>query len=45
MLQELRKAFDSEAVPNGKSKLLLTAAVGAGYKTVENGYDVPVLNM
>ena len=44
MLQELRKAFDDEAVFSGKTKLMLTAAVGAGYTTVENGYDIPVLN-
>ena len=44
MLQELRKAFDDEAASSGKTKLMLTAAVGAGYKTVKNGYDIPVLN-
>ena len=44
MLQELRKAFDDEAVSSAKTKLMLTAAVGAGYITVENGYDIPVLN-
>ncbi|CAL1282555.1 unnamed protein product [Larinioides sclopetarius] len=42
--QELREAFDSENVPSGKDKLLLTMAVPAGKQYIDKGYDVPVLS-
>lgn len=44
LLQELRAAFDTEEVPAGKEKLLLTAAVGIGPETARNAYDVPALD-
>jgi chitinase len=44
LLQELRAAFDSEAVPVGKERLLLTAAVGIGPTTAEDAYDVSALD-
>jgi len=39
--QELLAAFTKDAVNTGKPRLLLTAAVAAGYKTVRTAYDIP----
>lgn len=44
LVQELREAFDSESVPGGRSKLLLTMAVPAGKQYIDKGYDVPALS-
>ncbi|KAG8181266.1 hypothetical protein JTE90_018785 [Oedothorax gibbosus] len=44
LVQELREAFDSENVPSGRSKLLLTMAVPAGQQYIDKGYDVPSLS-
>ncbi len=41
LLQEFRTAFDAEVIPAGKSKLLLTIAVGVGPSTVSTAYDIP----
>ncbi|XP_078585736.1 uncharacterized protein LOC144867557 [Branchiostoma floridae x Branchiostoma japonicum] len=38
LVQEMRLAFEEEAT--GDSRLLLTAAVGAGVDTVTNGYEI-----
>ncbi|KAI0233848.1 Chitotriosidase-1, partial [Lamellibrachia satsuma] len=40
LCQELRQAFDAEAVTSGNPTLLLSVAVGAGKTTVDNGYEV-----
>jgi len=39
----MRAAFDNESAETGQPRLLLTAAVAAGKKKVDAGYDVPVL--
>ena len=38
--QELKAGFDLEAAQTGASRLLLTAAVGAGKSTVDSAYEV-----
>ncbi|KAI8496460.1 Endochitinase 1 [Branchiostoma belcheri] len=43
LVQELREAYDAEAVPPGKERLLLSAAVSAGKTHIEAGYDIPTL--
>ncbi|XP_006823336.2 acidic mammalian chitinase-like [Saccoglossus kowalevskii] len=40
LLQEFRNAIESEIIPVGKEKLLLTAAVAAGEETVSGGYEI-----
>ncbi|KAI0214238.1 Acidic mammalian chitinase [Lamellibrachia satsuma] len=40
LCQELRQAFDAEAVTSGNPALLLSVAVAAGKTTVDNGYEV-----
>lgn len=37
-------AFENESSKTGQPRLLLTAAVAAGKKKIDAGYDVPVLN-
>lgn len=37
---ELLAAFEQEAAESGKERMLLTAAVPAGYKTIDAGYEV-----
>ncbi|GIY57406.1 chitotriosidase-1 [Caerostris darwini] len=44
LVKELRDAFDSENVPSGKAKLLLTMAVPAGQQYIDKGFDVPALS-
>jgi len=44
MLQELREAFDEDALATGKDRLLLTAAVGAGKGTIDRAYEVDKLS-
>ena len=41
MCEELRAAFEQEAIATGRERLLLTAAVAAGQSTVETAYDIP----
>ena len=41
LLEELRVAFEEEAVRSGKPPLLLTLAVGVGKGTVDAAYDIP----
>ena len=43
LCQELLEAFKVEAKQSGKSRLLLTAAVSAGYKTIDKAYEVAKL--
>ncbi|XP_078604331.1 uncharacterized protein LOC144878045 isoform X1 [Branchiostoma floridae x Branchiostoma japonicum] len=43
LVKELREYFDSEEVQMGTEKLLLTAAVSAGMKRIDAGYNVPGL--
>lgn len=39
-LQELKEAFETEALQTGKPRLLLTAAVAAGKDQIDNGYEI-----
>ena len=41
LCEELKAAFGAEAIQTGKDPLLVTAAVAAGYSTVETAYDIP----
>merc|ERR1711931_137634 len=41
LCQELRVAFDNEPLSEGQETLLLTAATGAGKKTVDAAYEIP----
>ena len=41
LLEELKVAFDKEAILSEKPRLLLTAAVAAGELTVADAYDIP----
>jgi len=43
LCQELLNAFKAEAAQTGKPRLLLTAAVAAGYKTIDKAYEVAKL--
>ena len=43
-MQELRAAFDLDAVQTGRVRLLLTMAVGAWRGTVDDAYEVPELS-
>jgi chitinase len=43
-LRILREEFEAEAVRTGKDRLLLTAAVGVGIKTVPKAYNIPAMN-
>lgn len=42
-VHELRAAIDAEAARTGKTRLLLTLAVAAGYDKIETGYNIPEL--
>ncbi|KAK7477767.1 hypothetical protein BaRGS_00030950 [Batillaria attramentaria] len=42
--QDLREGFEAEAAATGQERLILSAAVAAGYDKVEAGYDVPQIN-
>ena len=37
------KAFQAEAASSGNSRLLLTAAVGAGKPTIDTAYEIPAV--
>ena len=43
LCQELLNAFKAEAAETGRPRLLLTAAVAAGYKTIDKAYEVAKL--
>ncbi|XP_071953623.1 probable chitinase 10 isoform X2 [Antedon mediterranea] len=43
LVQEMRVAFNAEAIPTGKERLLLTAAVSAGESKIDRGYEVAKL--
>ena len=43
LCQELLDAFKAEAAQTGKPRLLLTAAVAAGYATIDKAYEVAKL--
>jgi len=40
LVQEMKVAFEKEAVTSGKARLLVTAAVGVGKSTVEQAYNI-----
>ena len=40
LCNELLEAFEKEAAKTGRERLLLTAAVPAGYKSIDAGYEV-----
>jgi len=42
-MEELRRAMDADAQATGRSRLLLTTAIGAGKATIDKGYDFPGL--
>lgn len=44
ILQEIREAFEQEAIENKKSRLMVTAAVAAGISNIEAGYEIPELS-
>ncbi|XP_076461458.1 chitinase-3-like protein 1 [Babylonia areolata] len=44
LIRELRAGFNAEARSTGNTRLLLTAAVAAGYSKVTQGYDIPTLS-
>ncbi|KAL5018332.1 hypothetical protein ScPMuIL_004054 [Solemya velum] len=44
LVKETRAVFDEEAHVTGKPRLLLTAAVAAGKRTVDDAYDVPEIS-
>merc|ERR1712165_428337 len=44
LLSILQEEFEAEAAQSGLPKLILTAAVGIGYSTVETAYDIPAMN-
>nr|UBY12664.1 chitinase [Eisenia andrei] len=44
LLEEFRYAINKDATDTGKAALLLTAAVGAGKKTIDAGYEVPQMS-
>ena len=43
LCQEILTAFKKESAKSGKPRLLLTAAVAAGYKTIDTAYEVSKL--
>jgi len=44
LVQELRAAFEAEALETGKDPLLLTAAVAAGNETIVAGYEIELIS-
>ncbi|KAK8783401.1 hypothetical protein V5799_010234, partial [Amblyomma americanum] len=40
LIKELREAFEAEALPRGKERLLLSVAMPAGKEYIDNGFDV-----
>ena len=42
-LQEMMAAFEAEATKTNRPRLMLTAAVAAGQKNIDAGYQVPQL--
>ena len=43
LCQELLNAFKAEAATTGRPRMLLTAAVAAGYSTIDRAYEVAKL--
>uniref|UniRef100_A0A1S4KVH5 chitinase n=2 Tax=Ixodes scapularis TaxID=6945 RepID=A0A1S4KVH5_IXOSC len=43
LIKELREAFESEPVPRGKQRLLLSVAMPAGKEYIDNGFDVKTI--
>ncbi len=41
LVQELRAAYDAEALATGQEALVLSAAVGAGKPTIDAAYEIP----
>ena len=44
LVQELRSAFNQEGIDTSRSALLLSAAVGCGKTTIDNGYEISELS-
>jgi chitinase len=44
LFQMLRNAFEKESRLTGRPRLLLTAAVAAGEKTIQTAYDIDLIS-
>lgn len=44
ILQELREAFEQEAIESNRPRLMVTAAVAAGISNIQAGYEIPELS-
>ncbi|XP_059756984.1 acidic mammalian chitinase-like [Balaenoptera ricei] len=44
LVQEMREAFEQEAIQTNKPRLLVTAAVAAGIFNIQSGYEIPQLS-
>ncbi|XP_030725201.2 acidic mammalian chitinase [Globicephala melas] len=44
LVQEMREAFEQEAIQTNKPRLLVTAAVAAGISNIQSGYEIPQLS-
>ncbi|XP_033739583.1 chitinase-3-like protein 1 [Pecten maximus] len=43
LVKTIRQTFNADAAASGQTRLLLTAAVGAGKAKIDSGYDIPQL--
>ncbi|KAL8597656.1 hypothetical protein ACOMHN_031591 [Nucella lapillus] len=43
-VKEIRHEYEQEAISNGVPRLLLTAAVAAGVKTIDTAYNIPEIS-
>ncbi|KAA0706901.1 Acidic mammalian chitinase [Triplophysa tibetana] len=44
LCKELLEAYKAEGIATGRSRLLLSAAVSAGKKIIDNGYEIPEIS-
>ncbi|XP_064598494.1 oviduct-specific glycoprotein-like [Liolophura sinensis] len=43
LVRELRQAFENEGTKTKQERLLLSSAVGCGFKIIDSAYDVPII--